>query len=44
MKIEFKVESRPPKKHGEKSMWARDDEAPYIARLRKKALNEENPN
>ena len=38
MRIEFEVESRPPKKHGEKSMWARDDEAPYIALLRKSAV------
>ncbi len=38
MRIEFKVMGRPPKKHGEKSMWARSDEAPLVARLRKEAL------
>lgn len=38
MIIEFIVEGVPPKKHGEKSMWARDDEAPKVALLRKKAL------
>ena len=38
MRIEFTVKGRPPKKHGEKSMWARDDEAPLIALLREKAL------
>ena len=38
MRIEFTVRGRPPKKHGEKSMWARDDEAPSIALLREKAL------
>jgi hypothetical protein len=37
MQIEFTVEGRPPKKHGEKSMWALDGEAPLIALLRKKA-------
>ena len=38
MRIEFKVTGRPPKKHGEKSMWARRDEAPFVASLRKEAL------
>jgi hypothetical protein len=37
MQIEFIVEGRPPKKHGEKSMWALDDEAPLIDLLRRKA-------
>jgi len=32
------VKGRPPKKHGEKSMWARNDEAPFVARLREEAL------
>jgi len=39
MRIEFTVEGRrPPKKHGEKSMWALDEEAPLVALLREKAL------
>lgn len=38
MHIRFTVNGRPPKKHGEKSMWARDDEAPRIVSLREKAL------
>ena len=38
MRIEFTVKGRPPRKHGEKSMWARDDEAPFVASLREKAL------
>lgn len=38
MRIEFTVEGRPPKKHGEKSMWARNDEAFPIALLRERAL------
>ena len=38
MRIEFAVKGRPPKKHGEKSMWARDDEAPFVVSLREKAL------
>ncbi|MEE9594610.1 MAG: hypothetical protein V3V92_04345, partial [Candidatus Hydrothermarchaeales archaeon] len=38
MRIEFTVNNRPPKKHGEKSMWARDDEAPFVVSLRDKAL------
>lgn len=38
MRIEFTVRGRPPKKHGEKSMWARDDEAPLVFLLREKAL------
>jgi hypothetical protein len=38
MKVEFTVNGHPPKKHGEKSMWARDDEAPLVALLREKAL------
>jgi len=37
MRIEFTVKGRPPKKHGEKSMWARDDEARFVVSLRKKA-------
>lgn len=38
MRIEFTVKGRPPKKHGEKSMWARNDEAPSVLLLREKAL------
>jgi hypothetical protein len=38
MRVRFTVKGRPPKKHGEKSMWARNDEAPRIASLREKAL------
>lgn len=38
MRIEFIVKGRPPKKHGEKSMWARDDESPFVVSLRDKAL------
>ena len=38
MRIEFAVKGRPPKKHGEKSMWARGDEAPFVVSLREKAL------
>ncbi|MBA7673551.1 hypothetical protein ES703_81752 [subsurface metagenome] len=37
MRVEFTVTGHPPKKHGEKSMWARDDEAPKVASLREKA-------
>ena len=37
MRIEFKVPGYPPKKHGEKSMWARSDEAPHVASLRNEA-------
>ena len=40
VRILVEVEGRPPKKHGEKSMWARSDEAPLVARLRSKALEE----
>jgi len=38
MRVEFTVTGLPPKKHGEKSMWARSDEAPRVASLRKKAF------
>lgn len=38
MRIEFEVDGRPPRKHGEKSMWARADEAPLVAKLRTRAL------
>ncbi len=38
MRIEFTVVGLPPKKHGEKSMWARKDEARRVASLRKEAL------
>ena len=38
MRIEFTVKGHPPKKHGEKSMWARGDEAPFVVLLREKAL------
>jgi len=38
MRVEFTVKGRPPRKHGEKSMWARDDEAPFILALREEAL------
>lgn len=38
MRVRFTVKGLPPKKHGEKSMWARNDEAPRIASLREKAL------
>ncbi len=38
MRVEFKVMGRPPRKHGEKSMWARCDEAPFVASLRTEAL------
>ncbi|MBA7608775.1 hypothetical protein ES703_15957 [subsurface metagenome] len=38
MRIEFTVTGRPPKKHGEKSMWARSDEAPFVASLRQAAF------
>jgi hypothetical protein len=38
MRIEFTVNGRPPKKHGEKSMWARNDEALFIFSLRKEAF------
>jgi len=38
MRIEFSVQGVPPKKHGEKSMWARGDEAPRVALLRQEAL------
>jgi len=38
MRVRFIVRGRPPKKHGEKSMWTRNDEAPRIALLREKAL------
>jgi len=34
MHIEFTVRDIPPKKHGEKSMWAKNDEAPRVASLR----------
>jgi hypothetical protein len=37
MRVEFEVEG-PPIKREEKSMWARDDQAPYVALLREKAL------
>jgi hypothetical protein len=40
MRISVEVDGRPPKKHGEKSMWARNDEAPLVARLRRRALEE----
>ena len=38
MRLEFAVKGHPPKKHGEKSMWSRKDEAPFVAVLREKAL------
>lgn len=38
MRIVFTVKGRPPKKHGEKSMWARNDEASQVLLLREKAL------
>jgi hypothetical protein len=38
MRIEFTVNGRPPKKHGEKSMWDRDDESFVLAKLRERAL------
>lgn len=38
MRVEFTVDDRPPKKHGEKSLWAREDEASHVAMLREKAL------
>ncbi len=38
MRIKFIVNDRPPKKHGEQSMWAQDVEAPRIVSLRKAAL------
>lgn len=37
--IEFTVEGIPPKKHGEKSMWDRNDEAPRVALMRDRALS-----
>ena len=40
MKIQFKVEGYPPKKHGDKSMWSRAHEAPLLVSLREKALHE----
>ena len=39
MRIEFTVTGYPPKKHGEKSMWAQgSSEAPRVACLREKAF------
>ncbi len=38
MRIKFTVNDRPPKKHGEQSVWAQDVEAPRIVSLRKAAL------
>ncbi len=38
MRIKFVVSDVPPKKHGEKSMWAQENEAPRIVSLRKAAL------
>jgi hypothetical protein len=38
MRVEFTIMGRPPKKHGEKSMWARSDEAPLVASLRDEAF------
>jgi hypothetical protein len=40
MRIAFAVDDRPPRKRGEKSMWARADEAPLVARLRREALKQ----
>lgn len=42
MRVEFSVRGRPPKKHGEKSMWARNDEVPFVISLREKALEARN--
>ncbi len=39
IRVEFTVMGTPPKKHGEKSMWARGDEAPRVASLRRKAFD-----
>ena len=39
MRVEFIVKGLPPKKHGEKSMWARSDEAGRVANLRKEAFD-----
>jgi hypothetical protein len=38
MRIKFIVDDQPPKKHGEKSMWAQSTEAMRIVSLRKAAL------
>ena len=38
MRIEFTVTGYPPKKHGEKSMFAQSYEAPRVASLREKTL------
>ena len=38
MRIEFIVKDIPPKKHGEKSMWARRDEAFRVVSLRQEAI------
>jgi len=38
MRIAFTVQGPPPMKRGEKSMWARKDQAPRVAVLRKEAL------
>ena len=38
MRIKFVVNDRPPRKHGEQSLWAQDAEAPRIVSLRKAAL------
>lgn len=40
MKIEFFVESFPPKKDGASSMWGKNNEAPRIIKLRERALSE----
>jgi hypothetical protein len=38
MRIEFSISGRPPKKHGEKSMFSRSDEVEYVAKIREEAL------
>lgn len=38
MKIEFKVEGKPPKKDGAKSMWGKNSEAQNIVNLRNAAF------
>ncbi len=39
MRVEFTVMDTPPKKHGEKSMWALENEARRVASLRRKAFD-----
>ena len=39
MRVEFTVMDIPPKKHGEKSMWALESEARRVASLRRKAFD-----